>query len=329
MGTRQKRHHPPTPTRQGFTARRVPQPVNPGQATVTIVTIAHLANLAAGIFHTLAPLTYHQRFRVGAATLLGLETADTDTLLASLDIEVAKAALCFDLAIHPVRPVAEIIQEANIRLNLLHLDYQEMHRELARTNAELERLRQQLETRGRQLETLANIDGLTGICNHRCFQNFLQAEIARAVANDGMLSLLLIDIDHFKQFNDAHGHQAGDFILKELANVARTGIRTYDMLARYGGEEFAVVLPDTDSEGAMTVAERMRGLIAGHDFANNAHHYRVTMSIGAASLAPADADRDRNRLIALADQALYRAKKQGRNRVNQYVSRSRHPLPLE
>ena len=119
-------------------------------------------------------------------------------------------------------------------------------------------------------------------------------------------------------------------MLQRIAQVVQGELkRSLDVLCRYGGEEFAVVLPDTDSEGALTVAERMRGLIVGHDFANNAHHYRVTVSIGAASLAPADADRDRNRLIALADQALYRAKKQGRNRVSQFVSRSRHPLTFD
>ncbi len=297
------------------------------KTTATAITIAHLADLATAIFYSLAPLPAHQRFCEGAQTLLELEPREIEALLATLDLEVAMAAFSFDVALQPVRPVADIIQEANLRISQLHQDYQSKHRELVQANAKLEWLREQLEARGHQLESLANIDGLTGVSNHRCFQTFLQTEIVRTVANSGTLSLLLVDIDHFKRFNDTHGHRAGDFLLKDLCRVARMGIRTYDLLARYGGEEFAIVLPDTGPEGAKAVAERVLDLINGHDFIDNANHFRVTVSIGAASLNPTDVDRDRDRLIALADQALYQAKTQGRNRVCQYAAQTERPLP--
>lgn len=297
------------------------------QTALTIKTV-YLANLVAGIFHTLAPERCHSRFLAEAHSLLGLEPRAINTLLAAMDLEIAKAALSFDVSIHPVRPVAEIIQEANIRLSLLHLSYEEMNRELVRTNEELARLKEQLDARNRLLEALANIDGLTGISNHRYFQAFLQAEILRATANGGSVSLLLFDIDHFKRFNDAHGHRTGDFILKELCQVAGAAIREYDVMARYGGEEFAVVLPDTDLEGATTVAERVCRVIGGHDFADGFSHFQVTVSIGVASLAPTDAHTDRNQLIDMADKALYEAKRQGRNRVCQYSASPRRRLPF-
>lgn len=311
-----RHHHDPTAYDEG------------DAQTARTINIVYLADLVAGIFHTLAPERCHQRFCTEAESLLGLEPREIHALLAAMDLEIAKAALSFDVTIHPARPVAEIIQEANIRLSLLHLSYEEMNRELVRTNEELARLKEQLDARNRLLEALANIDGLTGISNHRFFQSFLQAEIVRTTVNGGAVSLLLFDIDHFKRFNDAHGHRTGDFILKELCQVAGAAIREYDILARYGGEEFVVVLPDTGPESAMAVADRVCQVIAGHDFVDGFNHFQVTVSIGVASLAPTDADNDRNQLIDMADKALYEAKRQGRNRVCQYSARTRLRLPF-
>ncbi len=311
-----RHHHDPTAYDEG------------DAQTARTINIVYLADLVAGIFHTLAPERCHQRFCTEAESLLGLEPREIHALLAAMDLEIAKAALSFDVTINPVRPVDEIIQEANIRLSLLHLSYEEMNRELVRTNEELARLKEQLDARNRLLEALANIDGLTGISNHRFFQSFLQAEIVRTTVNGGAVSLLLFDIDHFKRFNDAHGHRTGDFILKELCQVAASAIREYDILARYGGEEFVVVLPDTGPEGAMVVADRVCQVIAGHDFVDGFNHFQVTVSIGVASLAPTDADNDRNQLIDMADKALYEAKRQGRNRVCQYSARTRRRLPF-
>lgn len=125
----------------------------------------------------------------------------------------------------------------------------------------------------------------------------------------------MLDVDNFKKFNDNYGHQAGDFILKELCDLLKKGIRTYDILARYGGEEFAIVLPESDLEGALIVAERLRQRVAEHVFADNKEQYKVTISIGVAETKPSIDNLNRSGLIGRADKALLESKKNGKNRI--------------
>jgi len=171
-----------------------------------------------------------------------------------------------------------------------------------------------LEKDQEELEQLAVNDGLTGLYNHREFQRRLQVEIERARRYKHNLSLLMIDIDHFKRFNDTYGHQAGDVVLRLLALQMRSGVRTVDSVARYGGEEFVIILPEMTASMALTVAERLRKNIAANAIAiNKGHKVNVTVSIGVATF-PEDAD-SKDELIAAADRALYAAKAAGRNKV--------------
>ncbi len=178
----------------------------------------------------------------------------------------------------------------------------------------------ELEEKNRILNNLANIDGLTGVYNHRYFQNALDQEISRAIRQKSDLSLLLIDIDHFKSFNDTYGHQVGDFVLIEFAKTLKKHIRRYDILARYGGEEFAIILPETSSEDALVVSEKLRSAIEDYAFREKAAEYHVTASFGQACNNPAsDSDFSKNTFISQADQALYAAKDKGRNCVVSFV----------
>lgn len=162
---------------------------------------------------------------------------------------------------------------------------------------------------------LAVTDGLTGVFNHRYFQDRLSRDIGRAREENTKLSLLMIDIDYFKQYNDINGHIAGDVALKEVAAVLRRNLKRNDLVARYGGEEFAVILAGVDREQARAVAERIRSRIGEIDFPNEQvlPGNNLTISVGLAEF-PADAP-DRGDLIAAADRALYSAKHGGRNRV--------------
>ncbi|HCC68673.1 MAG TPA: hypothetical protein DEP99_02170 [Nitrospiraceae bacterium] len=160
---------------------------------------------------------------------------------------------------------------------------------------------------------LARTDGLTGLNNHRIFQEQLEVEIKRAKRYGRPLSLLMIDIDYFKKFNDTYGHQAGDSALKGLANILLKNLRNADSAARYGGEEFAVIFPETTIEGALKTAERIRNETAWHTFNLDGKEKHLTVSIGV-SIFPDDA-MDRESLIKAADDAMYMAKKMGRNRV--------------
>jgi len=173
---------------------------------------------------------------------------------------------------------------------------------------------------------VANIDGLTMLYTHRYFQEALSKEIARAQRLGYPVSLMMIDIDHFKQYNDNYGHPQGDVALKEIAGVLKRSIRSYDLAARYGGEEMVLVLPQVSPHRVLPLAERIRNTIAELPFrgANESHRVQLTASIGVAGL-PANA-KNKSELIKRADQALYLAKEEGRNRVGVSLIRSRKSI---
>lgn len=166
------------------------------------------------------------------------------------------------------------------------------------------------------LERLAATDGLTGIANHRQFQVLLDQSLARRRRDGLSLALVLIDIDHFKYFNDQYGHQLGDAVLKKVAEVLRRTVRTGDTAARYGGEEFVVVLETAGDEEAYALANRIREAVEAVKIPYEDRELNVTISAGI-SIFPHDAS-EKNELIERADQALYASKEAGRNRVTSY-----------
>ena len=157
------------------------------------------------------------------------------------------------------------------------------------------------------------VDGLTGAHNKRYFLEFLEREIARCSRYGRPLSLLMFDLDHFKLVNDTHGHLTGDFVLKEMSRRLLGRVRKEELLARYGGEEFAAVLPETDNQGAMHFAEDIRKIVADVPFEYEGDSFTVTVSIGVATLDGENVEPAE--FIKIADENLYKAKREGRNRV--------------
>jgi diguanylate cyclase (GGDEF)-like protein len=167
----------------------------------------------------------------------------------------------------------------------------------------------QLREANRRLQDLATLDGLTGIFNHRAAKERLATEWNRARRYESPLSVLMLDVDKFKQYNDAYGHPAGDEVLKRVANLLREKARETDIVARYGGEEFIVILPNTSEDASTIFAERLRSAIESENWPLRT----VTASFGAATMT-ADLN-DSDDLVAAADKALYFSKENGRNRV--------------
>lgn len=169
--------------------------------------------------------------------------------------------------------------------------------------------------------SMANKDGLTGLYNHRYFQDRLRQEISQVKRQEGQLSVVLMDVDHFKKYNDSHGHPAGDELLRQLSNLLKNeaGNRESDIVARYGGEEFVIMLPFTPYDGAMIKAQRICKAVAEYAFPHREAQPLgcVSVSVGVATLP--DHASEPTLLLELADQALYAAKHGGRNRVMGYV----------
>lgn len=159
----------------------------------------------------------------------------------------------------------------------------------------------------------ASTDALTGISNRRYFLARGEQELRRSRRFARPLAVMMVDIDHFKRINDAYGHAGGDHVLQEIVKACSASLRGTDAMGRLGGEEFAVLMPETELQAAMEVAERLRAHIAGHAIAIGDKTVRCTVSIGIAALQPQDSNIDR--LLHRADQALYQAKHDGRDRV--------------
>lgn len=166
----------------------------------------------------------------------------------------------------------------------------------------------------RSVQLLSILDGLTGVNNRRSFQEQLDKEFARTQRGSRCMSLIMVDVDHFKSVNDTYGHQQGDTVLSSLAHILKTHVRSLDFLARYGGEEFVVLLPETDGDGAVVLADHLRQAVEQFDFPGFPDGRRITISLGVSSYPGPYVDTAAD-LVARADGALYEAKESGRNRV--------------
>ncbi|MEJ8303323.1 sensor domain-containing diguanylate cyclase [Saccharibacillus sacchari] len=196
------------------------------------------------------------------------------------------------------RQLEELYQttrEVNNRLEALHKEYENKQQELLEMN--------------RSLETLASTDPLTGLHNRRFFEDCLRGELLASIDNNQPLSLLIVDIDHFKNINDTYGHPVGDFVLIELARLLRETAGPLSICARFGGEEFVVLLPAIDSEGACATAEQIRSVIENTPLGT----HRVTISVGVETSRSGSTEQS---LLERADLALYASKSNGRNRVS-------------
>ena len=210
-----------------------------------------------------------------------------------------------------VKPISETVLRAKVNAM----------RRIATMRGTLIQLTRKLDEANGELERLSAIDGLTGVANRRRFDEVLRHEWLRAARGGHPLSLLLIDVDQFKQFNDGNGHLAGDECLRDLARLLEATLRRpSDLLARYGGEEFAVILPETGPEGAASVAQslidavREAAIPHGHSTVSSL----LSISVGVATAVPERGDEQGYEvLITIADEALYKAKRAGRNRIVQ------------
>lgn len=173
-------------------------------------------------------------------------------------------------------------------------------------------LQDQLRDANANLAEMSVTDGLTGIYNHRHFIERLESETARAMRYQRPLAVIMLDVDHFKQVNDRHGHLFGDFVLVKLGKLMGTIARAGDLVARYGGEEFVVLVTETD--GAAMLAERIRRGVEQADFTHDGHQADIRLSAGVCQALPGSVENG-NGLLRIADEALYEAKQLGRNRV--------------
>lgn len=288
--------------------------------------------------HGVEVLQHASRVQPGAGRVIITASSNLSDLRDAINVAHAHRFLCKPVSlvhvVEAVRDAAHLagLEDHNRRLVSELKDKNELlTRALGQVQEHERRLEREVDERTRELrvamtelEQMALRDGLTGLYNHRYFQEALAHELARGARYGHTVGLVFLDVDHFKVFNDTHGHPKGDELLRqvgrillnngELPDVKFRG-RTSDIAARYGGEEFVVILPQTPREGTILRAERLRESVANHRFdgADKQPLGRITCSVGVASFP--DDGTSQVDLIHAADQAMFRAKRSGRNRV--------------
>jgi diguanylate cyclase (GGDEF)-like protein len=251
---------------------------------------------------------------VAQARQVGLGASHVAAILEALPGQIAEVAEALDSNIGELHDLDTLRNDAGRLLSEINQQYEGVIRKLGELLAEKEALTAELRKANETLASLARTDALTNLPNRRALEDELSRSSARCARDGTWLSVVAMDVDHFKSFNDTHGHAAGDAVLETVGRVLVEQCRKGDMPARYGGEEFTVVLPNTNPLGANVVAERIRRAFESSETTFEGRKLKVTMSLGVASAQGANATPVAG-LAARADEALYSAKRGGRNRV--------------
>lgn len=276
-----------------------------------------LADRVASLYHGFHSAERALQIKDFLAEHYGQDGQSADELIDAVASRAQDMLAVYEIDSGDLRPYSQLLQEANDELGRLNLSYEQLVMELKQAQARTEQLAAELGEANTRLRELVSRDGLTGLYNHRHFQEMLRKEISEAARYRRPLTLILFDVDFFKRVNDQHGHPAGDAVLKRIAEYVAETVRSSDLVARYGGEEFAIILPETDAREAVVLAERIRRGIEAMEIAigNQQSPLRVTVSLGLSSFRHEDSERAQGELIEAADKALYAAKHGGRNRL--------------
>ena len=231
------------------------------------------------------------------------------------DVAEKSVEIMASFAIEPgdMKPYSQMLQEANEELGRLNLSYEQLVIELKQAKEKSDLLSHELNEANIRLKDMAYVDALTGLYNHRYFQDSLSNEIARASRYHSSVSLIIFDIDFFKKVNDTYGHPAGDKVLKNIGKEIKKSIRPSDIASRYGGEEFAVILPETNITGVKVFAARLRRCVEGIITEIDDQQIMVTISLGGTTFCPENPGTSKDYLIKIADRGLYMSKGNGRN----------------
>ncbi|RJQ48685.1 MAG: diguanylate cyclase [Nitrospiraceae bacterium] len=275
-----------------------------------------LSNMASSIYHGKKSVEKFQELNELLQDRLSLTATEVGEFIDSIADKTVGILSNFEIDAGNLKPYSQILEDAVAELGKLNLSYEQLVMELKQEKMKVEDLAKELKNANEKLRELAVKDGLTNLYNRRFFQNLMEKELESAGRYSHNLSLIMIDIDHFKKINDTFGHPAGDDVLRSVTGLLTEALRKSDTAARYGGEEFVVVLPETDIKGAVTLAERIRKLVEKAEIMIDAKAIRITVSLGVTTYTPGKGTKNVAELIKSADTALYNSKQTGRNKIS-------------
>lgn len=284
-------------------------------ATGELTRIVHCAATIADLFCQELPPSQLDQIKAYCVDLTGIEDGALEELLESLDTHVQDAANTLNVQVGDVIDYTQLQAEASAQLVRLSMLAEVERAAMSKKEQEARLEAERLNSEKKKIMEMASTDGLTGVANRAAFDQRLEEELQRAASANVPLCLIIFDVDHFKRFNDTHGHQAGDAVLRAIGQCVPAVVSHHGFVARYGGEEFAVIVPGNGIDMAGQLAESIRQAIAATRVRHGAIELAITASFG---VAPFDGLADSmapTRIIESADRQLYEAKRLGRNRV--------------
>lgn len=287
---------------------------------IEIAKILHFSDKVSSIYHGTEPNKKVQEAHEYLDTVYQIEQEDAVQLIDLVGEKAKEMMDLFSIDAQEMKPISVIMQESNDELRKLNLSYEQVVFELQQAKQNAEKLALDLKAANEKLRDLAFYDELTGLHNHRSFQQAMDDELYRAQRFEKPLSVMLVDIDFFKKVNDTHGHLVGDFVLKEVAKQMKKLVRQSDFVARYGGEEFALILPETAISGGKVIGQRIRRGVEQLEITHENVKIPVTISLGLAGCELESIGHDKTTLLTRCDEALYLAKNNGRNRLEAAVA---------
>jgi len=274
-----------------------------------------LSNKLSSLYHGAKVMGKIQEIKDILQQSLQVMDHNVDGLIDAVAEKSIEIISSFEIDPGNMKPFSQIIQEANEELCKLNLSNVHLMMEFKQAKEKAERLAIELKEANDKLRELNTRDGLTGLYNHRFFQEALDQEISRALRYGRPIGLVLFDIDYFKKINHTYGHPSGDLVLINLGKEVKRLVRANDIAARYAAEEFAILMPETDIGGAMIQAERLRKALEGLEIDIDGSKIKISVSMGVTGFKEAVKVAGREELIALADKALYVSKQSRRNKV--------------
>jgi len=287
----------------------------PSECELSVNTI-YLSDKISSVYHGSRSSEKLEAIKSFLGTKYEQKEEDVENLIdlvAKRSIEILSV---FEIDPADMKPYSEILEEANEELGKLNLSSEQLLIKFKEAKDRAETLASQMKLANEKLRTMALRDGLTGLFNHRYFQEIFDQEFDRAVRYKRPFSLMMLDLDHFKKVNDSHGHRVGDIVLQEVSALILSTVRTNDVVARYGGEEFAVIAPETDLKGAAVLAERIRKTVEQMEISADSATVKATISIGVVTYLPEKKTATKSEILDAADKSLYESKRNGRNKLS-------------
>jgi diguanylate cyclase (GGDEF)-like protein len=278
--------------------------------------ILMLSDMASSVYHgSKSPEKLNMLNRL-LQDRMHMTEPEINAFIDSIAEKTVEILTSFEIDAGGVKPYSEVRSEAVKEFGKLNMTYEQLVVELQEERKKTARLAVELKNSHEHMRMLSNKDGLTGIYNHRFFQEHLDRELERAERYSRNLSLVMIDIDYFSKVNEAHGYTQGDIVIRAIAEIFQQVVRKPDTVVRYGGEEFAIILPETDIRRAISAAERLRQMVERLEIKIEGHAVKVTVSVGITMYEPQKNTKNKTKLIEAASKALHYSKVTGRNKLS-------------